>query len=73
MRVASEWSDTEAGREVQVSWGSDRKQDNQLDTRIGKAKSSNTSFEQFGCHETRIVHKALYFQNSFCPHSHLRL
>ena len=40
VRVTSEWSDTEAGREVQVSWvafKSDGRQDEELDTRIGKA------------------------------------
>ena len=40
MRFTSEWSDTEAGREVQVSWGaftSDESQVEELDNRIGKA------------------------------------
>ena len=42
MRVASKWSDTEAGREVEVSWvafASDGRQDEELDTRIGKAST----------------------------------
>ena len=42
MRITSEWSDTEAGREVQVSWvafTSDGRQDEELDTRIGKASA----------------------------------
>ena len=43
MCVTSEWSDTEAGREVQISWGiaftSDGRQDEELDTRIGKASA----------------------------------
>ena len=40
MCVTSEWSNTEVGREVQVSWGcitSDGRQDEELDARTGKA------------------------------------
>ena len=42
MHVTSEWSDTETDREVQVSWvafSSDGRQDEELDTRIGKASA----------------------------------
>ena len=42
MRVASEWSDTEVGKEVQVcrvAFTSDGRQDEELGTRIGKAKA----------------------------------
>ena len=44
MRITSEWSDTEAGREVQVDYlgvafTSDGRQDEELDTRIGKASA----------------------------------
>ena len=42
MRVTSEWSDTEAGGEVQVPWGaftSNGRQDEELDTRVGKASA----------------------------------
>ena len=41
MRITSEWSNTEAGREVQVYWvafTSDIKQDEELDTRVGKVR-----------------------------------
>ena len=42
---------------------SDGRQDEELDTRIGKASSL------FGCHEMRIIEKdkAFNFQNSFLP------
>ena len=71
MRITSEWSNTEAGREVQVSWvafTSGGRQDDELDTRVKKA-SAVTSFALLGCRETRIVKKgkALNFQNSFIP------
>ena len=42
MHITSEWSDTVAGREVQVFWSaftSDGRQDEELDTRIGKASA----------------------------------
>ena len=75
MRVISEWSDTEAGREVQVSWvalTSDVRQDEELDTRIGKASAEMRAL-LLGCHETRFVKKGktLNFQGSFYPHFHL--
>ena len=57
-----------------VAFASDRKQDEELDTQIGKAsKCSNDCFALLGCPETRIVRKgkAFDFQHSFSPHSHL--
>ena len=42
VRVTSEWSDTKAGTEIQVSWvafTSDGRQDEELDTRIGKSRA----------------------------------
>ena len=74
------WPDLELGRnngkEVQdlgVAFTKDRRRDEELDLRIGKARAVNASFALFGCHETRNVKKvkALIFQNSFCSHSHL--
>ena len=72
MRVTSEWSDSEVGRKVQVSWvafTSDGRQDDEMDTRTGKVSAVTRALPIFGCHETRIVEKgkALNFQNSFCP------
>ena len=57
---------------LRVAFTSDGRQDEELDTRIGKA-TDNASFALLGCHETRIVEKGktLNFQSSFCPHSHL--
>ena len=51
-----------------VAFTSDGKQDEELDTRIGKASAVMPAY-----HETRIVEKGktLNFQSSFCPHSHL--
>ena len=57
-----------------VAFTSDGRQDEELDTRIGKASSAvMRALHYSGCHETRIVEKGktLNFQNSFCPHSHL--
>ena len=57
-----------------VTFASDGRQDEELDTQIGKAsKCSNDSFALLGCPETRIVQKgkAFDFQNSFSPNSHL--
>ena len=77
VHVASEWKDTEAGREVQVFWDciyvwrkARRRNGYPNQARL---ECSNASFAKFGCHETRIVKKskALNFQNSFCPHFHL--
>ena len=72
VRVATEWSDTEAGREVQVSWGCIyewRKTRRRTGYPNRQGKCSNASFALFGCHKTRIVKKgkALNFQNSFVP------
>ena len=49
---------------VLVALTSDGRQDEELDTRIGKA---NACFALFGCHETRIVEKgkALNFKTVF--------
>ena len=57
-----------------VAFTSDGRQDEELDTRIGKAGAvMRASLALLGCHETRIVKKAeaLNFQNSFCQHSYL--
>ena len=56
-----------------VAFASDGRQDEELDTQIGKASAVMRAFILLGCHETRIVEKgkALNFQSSFCPHSHL--
>ena len=77
MRVTSEWSKTEAGREVQVSWVCIYEWRKARRRITGypdwQCLCCNASFALFGCHKTRIVKKAkaLNFQNSFCPHSHL--
>ena len=53
-----------------VASTSDGRQDKELDTRIGKASAAT---QVHYCHEMRIVKigKALNFQSSFCPYSHL--
>ena len=71
MRVASEWSDknqVKSFKYLGVTFTSDGRQDEELDTRIGKA--STVHFALFGWHEMRIVEKgkALNFQNSFSLH-----
>ena len=55
-----------------VAFTSEGRQDEELDTQIGKASAVMRALRIFGCHETRIVKqgKALSFQSSFCPHSH---
>ena len=55
-----------------VALTSDVRQNEELDTRIGKASAEMRAL-LLGCHETRIVKKgkALNFQGSFCPHFHL--
>ena len=52
---------------------SDKRQAEELDNRIGKASAVMSAFALFGCHATRIVEKgkALSFEKSFCPQSHL--
>ena len=56
-----------------VAFTSVGRQSEELETRIGKASAVIRALPLFGCHETRIVKKgkALNFQNSFCPHSHV--
>ena len=57
-----------------VAFTSDGRQDEELDTRIGKASAVMRALHYvLSCHETRIVEKgkALNFQDSFCPNSHL--
>ena len=57
-----------------VAFTSDGRQDEELDIRIGKVSAvMRVLHSLLGCHETRIVEKgkALNFQSSFCPHSHL--
>ena len=51
-----------------VAFTSDGRQDEELDTQIGKASAVMRAFGLLGCHETRIVKKgkALNFQSSFC-------
>ena len=66
-------SNTQAGREVKyfrVAFMSDKGQDEELDTQIGKA-----SAVVHALHHAVIMkrdeskkNKALNFQNSFCPH-----
>ena len=76
MRVASEWSDIEADREVRIpldcihGWRKTRQRTRYQNRQV---QCSNASFAFYVCHETRIVEKgkALNLQNSFCPHSHL--
>jgi len=75
--IANEWSITETGGEVQVSWGvftSDGRQEEELDTRMGKASAVMRALQYISCYETRIVEKskALGFQNNFRSHPHLR-
>ena len=56
-----------------VAFTSDKRQDEELDTRIGKANAISRALHYSDViHETRIVEKrkAINFQNSFCPHSH---
>ena len=55
-----------------VALTSDVRQDEELDTRIGKASAEMRTL-LLGCHETRIVKKGktLNFQGSFYPHFHL--
>ena len=74
---SSEWSDTEANREVQVFWGCIHEQ-RKARLRTGfsnwQGLCSNVSFALFGFQETRIVEKskALVFRISFSlPYSHL--
>ena len=42
---------------VEVAFTSDGRQDEELDTRIGKGSALMQAFSLFGCHETRIVEK----------------
>ena len=76
MRITSEWSETEAAREVQVSWSCIykwQKARQRIEYPNRQGQCSNASFALLSCHETRIVEKgkALNFRNSFRPHSHL--
>ena len=56
-----------------VAFTSDERQDEELDTRIGKANAITRALHYSDViHETRIVEKrkVINFQNSFCSHSH---
>ena len=72
MHVASEWNDTEAGREVQVSWvafTSDERQDEELDTRIGKARVAMRALHYSVVIKQELLEKAklLVFKAVFVP------
>ena len=56
-----------------VAFTSDGRQNEELDIRIGKTSAAMQAFALLGCHETRFAKKdkAVNFQNSCCPHSHL--
>ena len=73
--VTSEWSDTEAGTEIQVFWvafASDGRQDEELDTRIGKASAVMRALHYSVVRKRELSKKAkLSIFKSFCPHSHL--
>ena len=67
MRITSEWrlKQVEKFKYLGVAF-TDGRQDEELDTRIGKA-SSNASFALLGCHETRIVEKQNSLKAVFVP------
>ena len=72
VRITSKWSDTEAGREVQVSWGcitSDGRQGEELDTRLGKASEVMRALHYSVVMKRELSKKAklLIFQAVFVP------
>ena len=74
MRITSEWSDTEAGKEVQVSWVAftcDGRQDEELDTRIGKASAVMRAlhYSVVMKRELSIKAKLSIFKTVFVPFS----
>ena len=56
-----------------ITFFSDGRQDNELDTRIGKAKCSNAPALPISCTATRNVYerRAFCFQISLCSYPHL--
>ena len=75
MRVASEWIDTEAGREVPVCRGlgaaftSDGRQDKELDNRIGRASAAVRvlHYSVIMIHELSKKAKVLIFKTVLSP------
>ena len=58
---------------LRVAFTSDGRQDEELDTRIGKANAVMRALHYSVVMKRELSKKgkALNFQNSFCPHSHL--
>ena len=74
MRIANEWSDTEAGSEVQAFEAAFTSNGRlELDTRNGNASAVKRALHYSVVMKRELpkTGKALNFQNSFCPQSHL--
>ena len=76
MRITSEWSNAEGGREVKylgVAFTSDGRQHEELDTRIVKASAVMRALHYSVVMKRELSKKAKLsiFKAVFCPHSHL--